>query len=163
MFRKRGWNAFDWPDKTAPFIVVGREVAVKTADGRESSRPVTFAAPAGDRVLFLAPEDFRALNLILDRIGGTETAEWVNATDLPNQPIGGAPEIAAMWAKFFHVRPGHWGGWELTTYPDISRITFDRQGHALAEFTIGYSGGTVELEKENGRWVAKRIVSEWIT
>ena len=163
VFGKRGWNAFDWPDKTAPFIVVGREVAVKTADGRESSRPVTFAAPAGDRVLFLAPEDFRALNLILDRIGGTETAEWVNATDLPNQPIGGAPEIAAMWAKFFHVRPGHWGGWELTTYPDISRITFDRQGHALAEFTIGYSGGTVELEKENGRWVAKRIVSEWIT
>jgi hypothetical protein len=29
--------------------------------------------------------------------------------------------------------------------------------------TIGYTGGTVELEKEDGRWIAKRLTNQWIT
>ena len=101
--------------------------------------------------------------MILDRIGGTETREPERVMDTPNQPIGGSVEIASMWSKLFPLRQGHWGGWELGAYPYVSKIHFDRDGHALAEVTIGYSGGTYELAKENGVWVAKRMVSIWIT
>jgi hypothetical protein len=29
--------------------------------------------------------------------------------------------------------------------------------------TIGYSGATVELDKENGNWIARRLTNWWIT
>jgi hypothetical protein len=84
--------------------------------------------------------------------------------ETPNQPIGASVEIADLWGRFFHVRQGHWAGWELTTYPHLSTIELDASGTgALAKVTIGYSGCTVVLEKENGRWVAKRLTEIWIT
>jgi hypothetical protein len=62
-------------------------------------------------------------------------------------------------------QPGHWGGWELETYPVITEIQFTNaeRTRASARVTIGYSGGTVELEKEAGKWIAKRLTSQWIT
>ena len=163
VFGKRGWNAFEWPSSMPPFAIVTSDIQVKTSDGKERRLSVPFAANTGARVVFASYEDLGSMRMILDKIGGTETAEWINAMDLPNQPIGGSVQIAQLWAKFFPLRPGHWGGWELTVYPYVTKITFDRDGHALADFTAGYSGGTVELEKENGVWVAKRIINIWIT
>ena len=74
--------------------------------------------------------------------------------ETPNQPIGDSMQILTLWTKFFAARPGHWGGWEPEPNPVISEIRFaDRERtKASARVTIGYSGGTVELEKENGRW-----------
>ena len=158
-----GGNGFRWPAALSPFQLVSRDIRIKTIDGKEQTYSAPFTTPAGLRAVFVTSEDQAALRLILDRIGGTDTKEWVNPLDLPNQPIGGSIQIAQLWSKFFPLRPGHWGGWELTVYPDITRITFDRDGHALAEVTIGYGGGTYELAKENGKWVAKRMVSMWVT
>jgi hypothetical protein len=163
VYGTEGWNAFDWPSGLPPLLLVNRDVVVKTSDGIEATYSVAFTPPSGARVLFLGQDEFKGLELILDGIGGTETRQPERVMDTPNQPIGGSVEIASMWSKFFPLRQGHWAGWELGAYPYVSKIHFDRDGHALAEVTIGYSGGTFELEKENGVWVAKRMVSMWIT
>lgn len=57
------------------------------------------------------------------------------------------------------------GGWVLDTFPQISRITFldAARTKALAAVTIGYSGGTVVLDKVDGRWIARRLIDRWIT
>ena len=70
-----------------------------------------------------------------------------------------------MWNKFFHARPGHWGGWDVVTYPVIAAIELTNPNgtKAAAHVTIGYSGATVRLEKEAGNWIAKRLTNQWIT
>jgi hypothetical protein len=57
------------------------------------------------------------------------------------------------------------GGWEIETYPVVTEIEFTNveRTRASARVTIGYEGGTVELEKEGGTWVAKRLTNRWIT
>jgi tetratricopeptide (TPR) repeat protein len=162
LFGTQGGNAFDWPKVMPSFLVVSRDIEVKLLDGTERKLSVPFS-PSTGRVLFASDEDLAAMRLILDRIGGTETREPAAVMETPNQPIGASVTIAETWSKFFPLQPGHWGGWELTAYPYITKVTFDREHHALAEVTIGYGGYTVELEKENGKWIAKRIVGVWIT
>jgi len=34
---------------------------------------------------------------------------------------------------------------------------------AAVKVTVGYSGGTVQLVKENGIWIAREITNVWIT
>jgi len=156
------WDGLTWQKEARPFAIASREVQVKT-NAKEERISAPFAAKVDARLLFATYDDLASMRMILDKVGGTATAPWIGVMDVPNQPIGGSMRVAQLWSKLFPMRPGHWGGWILTVVPYVTRITFDRDNHALAEFTAGYSGGTVELEKENGVWVAKRIVSVWIT
>ena len=61
--------------------------------------------------------------------------------------------------------PGHWGGWVFHTYPIITRIEFIDAGRtrAAVSVTVGYSGATVQMEKRDGRWIAKELTNFWIT
>jgi len=99
------------------------------------------------------------------RLGGTKRREPTQIMETPNQPVGDSVRIVALWARFFPARPGHWGGWELETYPVIDEIHFTNaeRTRASAKVTIGYSGATVELEKEGGAWLARRLTNRWIT
>jgi hypothetical protein len=47
----------------------------------------------------------------------------------------------------------------------ITEIEFTNaeRTRAGAKVTIGYSGATVELEKQEVRWVATRLTNQWIT
>ena len=74
-------------------------------------------------------------------------------------------QILALWNKLFPARPGHWGGWELETHAVVTETEFTNaeRTRAGARLTIGYSGATVELEKEGGKWIAKRLTNQWIT
>jgi hypothetical protein len=74
-------------------------------------------------------------------------------------------QILALWKKFFPARPGHCGGWEVEAYPVITEIHFTNAGRTKAsvKVTTGYSGATVEMEKEGGKWVARRLTNRWIT
>ena len=71
----------------------------------------------------------------------------------------------SFWNSFFHTRQGHWGGWEVETYPVIHGITFldDARTRASVPIVVGYSGATVILEKKDGVWVAIRLVNQWVT
>ena len=85
--------------------------------------------------------------------------------ETPNQPIGASVEILAQWKEFFPARPGHWGGWELKSYPQIGQIYFldEERTRAKTAVTIGYSGCVVHLQKQEGRWVMVRLSHFWIT
>ena len=54
---------------------------------------------------------------------------------------------------------------ELETYPYVTQIEFvnAERTRAHARVTIGYSGGTVVLEKIDGQWRAIELANEWIT
>jgi hypothetical protein len=105
------------------------------------------------------------LKEILVQLGGTRRREPGHVMETPNQPVGDSMQILKLWTKFFVARPGHWGGWDLETAPVITEIQFTNaeRTKASARVTIGYTGGTVELEKEDGRWIAKRLTNQWIT
>ena len=85
--------------------------------------------------------------------------------ETPNQPAGRAVDVMGFWSGFFPMRPGHWGGWVLETYPIIDRIEFldEARTRASVFVTVGYSGATVVMEKRNGVWQAISLTNQWIT
>jgi hypothetical protein len=105
------------------------------------------------------------LTRVMTTIGGTRRQQPRQIMEVPNQPIGDSTQILTLWTAFFPARPGHWGGWELETYPVITEIHFNDADRtkAAARVTIGYSGGTVELEKVDEAWIARRLTNLWIT
>jgi hypothetical protein len=47
---------------------------------------------------------------------------------------------------------------------DSRNSVYRRRPHeGIGAGDIGYSGATVELEKEGGQWVAKRLTDRWVT
>lgn len=121
--------------------------------------------PNVQNVLFLDTDQIALLARIITTLGGTRRQEPRQIMEVPNQPIGSSTQILRLWTAFFPARPGHWGGWELETYPVITEIHFTdaERTRAAARVTIGYSGATVELEKEGGVWTARRLTNFWIT
>ena len=71
--------------------------------------------------------------------------------------------ILGLWTRFFPARSGP-GGWELEAYPKLTHIRFANaeRTKASAGVTIGFEGGTVELEKEGGKWIARRLTNRSI-
>jgi hypothetical protein len=105
------------------------------------------------------------LTRMVAAIGGTARREPTQVMETPNQPIGVSRDIVSFWNEFFPTRPGHWGGWELETYPQITRIEFldEARTKASVMVTVGYSGATVVMEKVDGVWKAIRLTNHWIT
>jgi tetratricopeptide (TPR) repeat protein len=159
------WNAFRWPDPGPPYMLVNSDVQV-TLHGGEALT-VSLSEPLSDsgRLVFFDTETIALLSKMLSGLGGTERREPRQIMETPNQPVGDSVRILGLWQRFFPARPGHWGGWELETYPVITRIRFadEARTKAAARVTIGYSGATVELEKQDGRWIARRLTNWWIT
>jgi tetratricopeptide (TPR) repeat protein len=160
-----GWNAFNFPAALPRFIVVRADVPVKTSDGQVARRTVYQRFPDLDQVLFLKSDELALLARLLPTIGGTKRRAWTNVMDTPNQPVGDSMQILSLFGRFFEARPGHWGGWELETYPQVTQIEFvnAERTKANANVTIGYSGATVVLEKVDGKWRAVRLTNQWIT
>lgn len=159
------WNAFDWPDTMPKYVIVNPDMTVTLGNGRTTQVMVSSQPPNLENVLFMSTEHLGFLFNILSRLGGTETRPPRAIMETPNQPIGASIGILTLWKEFFPARPGHWGGWVLTSYPQIGRIEFLGEQHARAKtaVTIGYSGCTVHLEKQAGRWVVQRLSNFWIT
>ena len=128
---------------------------------------MSLAEPIPDtgKLLFFDTSTFNLLEKMIYRLGGTKRREPGHVMETPNQPVGDSVQILELWQRFFPARPGHWGGWELETYPVITEIHFTNpeRTRAAAKVTIGYSGCTVELEKENDRWIPRRLTNQWIT
>jgi hypothetical protein len=165
IYKDGGWNAFRWPVTPPLYLIVKANTLVKLHDG--DAHRITIAEPLPDvgKALFFDDEQIAFLQKMIARLGGTKRREPTQIMETPNQPVGDSMQILALWNKFFPARPGHWGGWELETYPVITEIQFTNpeRTKASARVTIGYSGATVELEKDAGNWVARRLTSRWIT
>ncbi|HEY6660187.1 MAG TPA: tetratricopeptide repeat protein [Pyrinomonadaceae bacterium] len=160
-----GWNAFDFPATLPRFIVVRADVQVKTSDGQIGRHTVYQRFPDLDHVLLLKSYELSLLARLLPTIGGTKRRAPTQIMETPNQPVGDSMQILALFGRFFEARPGHWGGWELDTYPQVTQIEFvnAERTKANAHVTIGYSGATVVLEKVDGKWRAVRLTNHWIT
>ncbi len=160
-----GWNAFNFPAALPRFILVRADVQVKTWDGEVARHTVYQRFPDLDHVLLLKSDELSLLARLLPTIGGTKRRAWTQVMETPNQPVGDSMQILSLFGRFFEARPGHWGGWELETYPHVTQIEFvnAERTKANANVTIGYSGATVVLEKVDGKWRAVRLTNQWIT
>jgi tetratricopeptide (TPR) repeat protein len=160
-----GWNAFKFPAALPRFIVVRADVQVKTSDGQVARHTVYQRFPDLDHVLLLKSDELSLLARLLPTIGGTKRRAWTQVMETPNQPVGVSMQILSLFGRFFEARLGHWGGWELETYPHVTQIEFvnAERTKANANVTIGYSGATVVLEKVDGKWRAVRLTNHWIT
>jgi hypothetical protein len=160
------WSAFNWPAAASPFAVVNADVRVKQHDGEITrvTRVQTFPEAGVDKVLFFNTGQLTLLQHTIARLGGTRRREPRQIMETPNQPVGDAVNIVKLWNMMFPARPGHWLRWEIETYPVITEIHFTNpeRTKAAAKVTIGYSGATVELEKEAGKWMAKRLTNQWM-
>jgi len=158
-------NAFTFPDKLPRFTVVRADVHVKTADGQVGRHTIYQRFPGLDHVLLLTSDELWLVSRLVPAIGGTKRRAPTQIMETPNQPVGSSMDILRLFGRFFPTRPGHWGGWELETYPQVTQIEFvnaDRT-KANAHVTIGYSGATVVLEKVDGKWRAVALTNQWIT
>ena len=165
IYRGTGWNAFNFPAALPRFILVRADVHVKTSDGQVVRHPVYQTFPDLDHVLLLKSDELSLLERLLPTIGGTKRREPTYVMETPNQPVGDSMQILSLFGRFFQARPGHWGGWVLETYPQVTQIEFvnAERTKANANVTIGYSGATVVLEKVDGKWRAVRLTNQWIT
>ena len=165
LYDGNGWNAFKFPATLPRFIVLRADVQVKTSDGQVSRRTVYQSFPDLDHVLLLKSNELSLLMRLLPTIGGTKRRAPTQIMETPNQPVGDSMQILSLFGRFFEARPGHWGGWELETYPQVTQIEFvnAERTKANAAVTIGYSGATVVLEKVDGKWRAVRLTNQWIT
>jgi len=160
-----GWNGFRFPNALPRFIVVRSDLAVKTPDGQVSRHSVYQRFPDFDQVLMLTSEELSLVARLLHTIGGTKRRAPRQVMEVPNQPVGDSMQILSLFGRFFPAIPGHWGGWELETFPQVTQIEFvnAERTKANASVTIGYSGATVVLEKIDGKWRAIRLTNQWIT
>ena len=159
------WNAFSWPATPSAFMVVNSDVRIKLHDGGVTRASLVQNFPATQNAVFFDTEQLAVLKKMITTLGGTKRREPRQIMETPNQPIGDSMQILAVWNKLFPSRPGHWGGWELETYPVITEIEFTdaKRTRASVRVVIGYAGATVELEKEGGKWIAKRLTNQWVT
>jgi hypothetical protein len=159
------WNAFDFSATPPPFAIVRPDVRVKLAGGELVQVRVQQPLETSSKVLFLDEEQIGLLKAMLVKLGGNRRRVPTAIMETPNQPVGASMQILELWKKFFPARPGHWGGWELETYPVITEIAFADAARTKAQVavTVGYSGATAVVEKENGAWTARRLINFWIT
>jgi tetratricopeptide (TPR) repeat protein len=165
VYGNKGWNAFTFPTSLPRFVIVSADVQVKTADGQVGRHTIYQRFPDLDHVLLLTSDELALVGRLMPTIGGTKRRAPTYVMETPNQPVGSSMDILALFGRFFPTRPGHWGGWELETYPQVTQIEFvnaDRT-KANASVTIGYSGATVVLEKIVGKWRAVALTNQWIT
>ena len=155
----------EWPGVLPPFLIAPATLLVQESDGRVRMLPASRPLPGLENILYLSEQDSELLRRTMAILGGSLRYVPASVMATPNQPAGASQAIMKLWNRFFPMRAGHWGGWEFASYPVIRTIEFTNPERTKASVpvTIGYSGGTVLLEKIDGEWRALDIVNQWIT
>jgi tetratricopeptide (TPR) repeat protein len=164
LLAKNSWNAYTVPSSLA-YAVINPDVRVVTSDGKTNRITVYQDFPELTKAIFWTTEDIALASRLIVTLGGTKRGATTNVMQTPNQPAGAAVDVMNFWNRFFPTRQGHWGGWVVETFPIISSVTFldEARTRAGVDIVVGYSGATVIMEKQNGVWVALRLVNQWIT
>jgi len=162
LLRDGRWSSFTWP-ASLPFVLTSPALRVKS--GGDTRRVVAYDPfPHVPNAVFLDDERRTLLERIMARLGGTKKRPWVQVMQTPNQPDGPALDVLALWRKTFWAQPGHWGGWIFEGFPIINEIEFvdDSRSKAAVKIRVGYTGGTVQLEKRDGAWTMTGLTNFWI-
>lgn len=81
----------------------------------------------------------------------------------PFQTKGEFKDRAILLKEVLPIQHGHWGGWNLVTYPEILEIVFNRRHtEATVNFRVGYQGGIANYKKRNDRWEFISSQCAWI-
>jgi hypothetical protein len=161
-----GWNGLESTTAASPFVVAPAVLRVREAGSNAWVNVDVSRQPPGlTNVVFISTDDIASLTRVVSRLGGTRRRQPTAIMEVPNQPIGDAQTIIRWWNRFFPARPGHWAGFEMTTYPAFSSIEFTNaeRSRAVVPVTMGYSGADVVLEKVNGVWAITGVVNQWVT
>lgn len=165
LYADQRWNAFRFPSEPPAYMIVDPAVAVKLPGG--ATAEVILRQPIGGyrSLIFATADEIEGLTDVIRKLGGPARGQPAQVMATPNQPVGRSRAIQDFWNRFFPMRQGHWSGWELETYPTITDVEFldDARTKAAARVTIGYSGGTVLLEKTPDGWRATEMTGFWIT
>jgi tetratricopeptide (TPR) repeat protein len=159
------WNAFTFPSTPPAYVVANATVGVKLFGREPMARTIYQEFPDLKNVVFLDRDEQAMLARIVAAVGGTARREPAQVMETPNQPVGVSRDVVSLWNEVFPTRPGHWGGWEFETYPQITRVDFldEARTKASVMVTVGYSGATIVMEKIAGVWKAIRLTNQWIT
>ena len=152
---------FVWKRGATRFVILAADINVRTTAGRELLISAPFAAKIDARPVFAAAADLESLRAILLRTK-------LGYSPVMPPPSGGEPlrqtlSAGALWSKFFPIQTLlGLNRWDFTVPPRIFEIHFDKSDHAWAKYSLPTRGGSIELAKEKGRWVVKRITTDWI-
>lgn len=165
VYIKGRWNAFDFPSTLPSFLIVNPSMQVILNDGAVQRVSLRRPIAGFSNVLYLDDEQLDLMDRMIRSLGGTGRRQPTQIMETPNQPVGRAVDVRAYWNRFFPMRQGHWFGWVFQTYPIIRDVTFQnaQRTRAAVRVEVGYSGGTVVLEKQQGVWRAIDIVNMWVT
>jgi tetratricopeptide (TPR) repeat protein len=155
--------AQEWPRALPPFLIAPATLPVQESNGRVRMLSASRPLPGLENTLYLSEQDFGLLRRTIAILGGSLRYVSASVMATPNQPAGASQTIVKFWNRFFPMRPGHWGGWDFASYPVITTIEFMNRERTKASVPviIGYSGGTVLLEKIDGEWRVLDMVNKW--
>jgi tetratricopeptide (TPR) repeat protein len=154
----------EWrPERESPYVVLDPAVAVKMADGTETTVTLRQRFPDLSNVLYFTAREVRWIAAIMDGLGGTARTEPGDVMGVP-QPQGGSKAAAALLGRFIQVIPGHWGGWHLKTFPRIDEIEFGDSGmtHAKVRFVVRYEGGEADVSARDHEWALTDVRMTWM-
>jgi hypothetical protein len=82
----------------------------------------------------------------------------------PARAKGESRRRAAFIHNSLPIDHGHWGGWNLVTYPEVLEIILNSDTtRAAVFFRVGYRGGTALYEQDNKcKWSLKKSMATWI-
>jgi hypothetical protein len=80
------------------------------------------------------------------------------------QPINERENRKKFIENYVKIYDGHWGGyWQLTTYPEVHSIIFDKKmNYAKIYFRMIYQGGEAILKNDKGNWKLIESKLTWI-
>ncbi len=150
--------------KLSTFVIrrfgpVVSEQAIFIKDSITDFRPIIDCN--GKTPLYLTQSYNNLLNAFL---GNTHIPFGTENIMNPARSSGESEKRKKFLEKQIKIWYGHWGGyWELYSYPQVSRIIFDKyMQYAKVEFRMVYEGGEAILKNNNGHWELLSARRTWI-
>jgi hypothetical protein len=150
----------------SPYLLVQNELHTETKKlfGGSTTNVIENFVPSlpsfKGRAIVLTGERKKA---ILSFLGDEEHPLGYGGIMNPSRAKGESRNRENYLTEALPIQHGHWGGWNLITYPEISRIEFNsKRTEASVDFRVGYQGGTAIYKKKDGQWMLQESHATWI-
>ena len=149
------WSDVRWAPRAARYLFVNPRIRVRQGEHGSASVFVYESFPNHPNVIFMDDERRTLVDRIIQRLGTLKKRSWMK----PGKPL----DIFTLWTKASFGYRGRAGGWIFYDPPRIASIEFLDPGRtrAIVEVALGYSGGTIWLEKRDDAWVATGVRNFW--